>query len=542
MPGTNLPGTNLPGTDLGVALPEDAVDRRPEIAGIEAAETPPRYADHVIPLTAITAAFLVAGLAFAARLFDAIGNPISGRQLTALAAWGWGFAGVALTLLVWGSIILPRAHRSRWPLWQTGVAVLLSAIICCEAVYLAGPGLTEDLADRMSTTGRRCAVQLRVLAEARQDDAATPSLQGIQAALLRAPFAGLTCDAVADVSRQALSQALQGLVAWQLGTAEHEYDTVFIPSVRSLRDAYNEYVVAQLRLVAGISDIRSQQARAWQQYLDRLAHARLSPARVKRRDRPRIEAEVRDMGVQVPSGWNPTDQSTFMEAVATASRQSADAAYNDFIEQRFQEPLPPGLGWDSFCSQPGIQKHWRAAIDASPETPLTPNMGFAAYRQAVYQPRVERLVQPALNNLMASPSAFAPIGRQGEAAHAAVYWVIVPALLIAVTLGGILWHTTRLVGLSWQILLPRGVAWKRWATEACIAAVVAVLLAWQVPGTCFDLAGSCRTGVVEHALRAIGSGLRNTVFVGFDFGYSPPSARDLSGTRLEPLLPPLPSG
>ncbi len=61
------------------------------------------------------------------------------------------------------------------------------------------------------------------------------------------------------------------------------------------------------------------------------------------------------MGVQVPPEWNPADQSTFMEAVATASRRTADASYNDFVMKHFQQALPPGLDWEGFCSQPTIQ-------------------------------------------------------------------------------------------------------------------------------------------------------------------------------------------
>ena len=115
------------------------------------------------------------------------------------------------------------------------------------------------------------------------------------------------------------------MVARRIGTAEQVYDNVFIPSVRSLRDAYNDYVVAQLRLVADIRAIPDQQAQAWQRFLDWLAQAGLSPTRIPRREWPRIAAEARDMGVQVPPDWNPGDQSMFMEAVATAARKTADA-------------------------------------------------------------------------------------------------------------------------------------------------------------------------------------------------------------------------
>jgi hypothetical protein len=269
---------------------------------------------------------------------------------------------------------------------STAAAVLLSALVCSETVYLVGPGLTGLLVDAMSAAERRCAVQLRVLAVAQQDNAAAGVATGVQSALLRAPFAGLSCDGLPVASRDGLAEALQGMVARQAGTAEQVYNNVFIPSVRSLRDAYNEYVAAQLRLVADIRAIPDRQSQAWQRYLDQVGHAGSPANRMPRRDWPRIAAEVRDMGVPVPPEWNPGDQSAFMEAVATASRKAADASYNDYVVKHFQRALPPGLDWEGFLSQPTIQARWRVLIDTPAETNLLPNMGFPAFRQTVYDP------------------------------------------------------------------------------------------------------------------------------------------------------------
>jgi hypothetical protein len=89
----------------------DAVDGPPVETPVanrtRVVETRQLYPGYVIPLTAVTSAFLAIELAFASRLLDAIGNPISERQLAELAAWGWVLSGIALTLLVWGNFILP---------------------------------------------------------------------------------------------------------------------------------------------------------------------------------------------------------------------------------------------------------------------------------------------------------------------------------------------------------------------------------------------------------------------------------------------------
>ena len=218
------------------------MDRPEPVISSRIVETLQRYPAYVIPLAALTAAFLVVDLAFAARLLDTIGGPISEQQLGALAAWGWGLGGVALMLLVWGSFILPRGSRNEWPMRRKGIAFVLSAIVSLETVYLVGPALTGRLEDRATAMERQCAVQLRVLAMARQDNAAATTPPAIQSALISAPYMGFSCDSLPAASRNGLREAMQGMVARRIGTAEQVYDNVFIPSVRSLRDAYNEYV------------------------------------------------------------------------------------------------------------------------------------------------------------------------------------------------------------------------------------------------------------------------------------------------------------
>ena len=164
----------MPDTDLGVPgapQSQNTMDHPHVLSGTRVVETLQLYPAYVIPLAALTAAFLVVELAFAARLLDAVGGPISERQLTELAVWGWGLSGVALTLLVWGSFLLPRSYRSEWSARRNRVVFVLSAIVCWETVYLVGPALTRTSGGSGDRIERQCAVQLRVLAMARQDSA-----------------------------------------------------------------------------------------------------------------------------------------------------------------------------------------------------------------------------------------------------------------------------------------------------------------------------------------------------------------------------------
>ena len=516
----------------------DAIDHPQPVTSSRIVETRQLYPAYVVPLTAVTAALLVVELAFAARLLDMIGGPIGEQQLRALAAWGWGLGGIALILLVCG-FVLPRVSRKGWPIQRRFFAFALSAIVSSETAYLAGPALTGWLEDRTSAMERQCAVQLRVLAMVRQDNAAAIAPPGIQSALIRAPYVGFSCTSLAAASRDELREALQGAVARRIGTAEQVYDNVFIPSVRSLRDAYNEYVSAQLRLVADIRAIPDQQAQTWQRFLDRLAQVGLTPTRVPRRDWSRVAADAGDMGVQIPPEWNPADKPVFMEAVATASRKTADARYNDFVGEHFQEALPPGLDWRSFFSQPGIQAHWRTEIDAPAEAILTPNMGFGAFRQTVYDPRVDRLVQPLLDDLLGPTSGFARDGVQGHAGSVAVHWVMLPSVLFGLALLCILGHGGLLFHLGCQILLCFGEPRRR-AAEVGAAAVVILLVGWLALHGLESSPSGDPAGPIR-ALWTVGSALRTVALASFDFGLAPGTAGDFSGTALDQLLPRLPA-
>jgi hypothetical protein len=260
----------------------------------------------------------------------------------------------------------------------------------------------------------------------------------------------------------------------------------------------------------------------------------LSPTRIPRKDWPRIAAEVRETGVQVPLEWNPGDQLAFVEGVAVASRKTADAAYSDVVMKRFQQALPPGLDWEGFFSQPAIQTRWKALIDAPVDTYLVPNVGFSAFRQIVYDPRVDRLVQPRLNDLLDSPDSFAPDGSRQQAGRAAAYWVVAPSVLLAVSVLFILWHAGRLLDLGCRILLPRISGPKRWAVEVFVAAaIVTLFVAWRTP----DPSEDNRSSDSVSMLGPVGATLRNAVLFDFDFGYDAAFAGDLSETAIEPLLP-----
>ncbi len=533
-------GTSRPSAG---SQPRDIVSQPAVAPGARVVEMQPLYPAYVLPLTAVTLALLLITAAFMARLLDAIARPVSAEQLSTIAGWGWSLLGLGFMLLVWGTAILPRASHKGHSIRSVAPALLISMIVCCETVYLIGPAVIHHVEYRTTATERRCALYLRVLAAAQQEGVPIPLGSGIRMALLAAPITGLSCAHVASASPDGLVSAVRGIATRRLGTAEETYDSAFIPSVRSLRDAYNEYAAAQLRLVNDIQAIPDQQLNAWQRYLEQLAQTGHSLSHIPRSDWARIAAEVRATGIPVPTDWKPTDRASFTSAVATALRQTADAAYNNFVMQRFQQLLPPGLDWDSFYRQSAIQDRWRAMIGAPTTVSLAPNMGFQTFRDLVYEPQLERRVRPELDDLLSAAGNFAPAGRLGRAGAAAAAWVIVPTALLYVTMVCILWQVALLVRLGGLVLLPRADPSMRWAIAGGLAfAFLAITLSPMLGAGSFQTRPAPQVGQrIPPALElfwTLGSGLRQTAFLGFGFGYDPAFAGERDQERLTPLLHP----
>jgi hypothetical protein len=459
---------------------------------------------------AATLALLIVAMAFAAQLLNAIGRPISDDQLLALKDWGLSLTGVALTALVWGSIILPNMSRTGRSFRHSLAVLLLSAAVCVETVWLAGPWLIHRSQANMSAAQRQCAMQLLVSATAQHDGISVPGSGTIPSLVLRAPVLGLHCENLPAISAATLRTALRGMAQQRLGTAEQVYDDLFIPSVQSLRDAYNEYVLAQVRLVDTISSIPEKQSLAWTKYLQQLAQSGLSPGRIPRREWPSVAAKVQAMGLPVPADWNPANRSTFMTASASALRREADTVYSDFVTQHFHANLPTGLDWDTFCSEPTIQNRWLAMIRAPAGVALSPGMGFETFSRNVFEPQLQSVFLAQLENLLGPSATFSATGKFAAAGQVAAAWVTAPAMLLYMIVLCILWHTGRLVHLGCWILLPAVRGSTRLMAQACLIVAAVVPLVW-LPAN-------------QPLLWVIGSELRNTVLLGYDFGYDPGAA------------------
>ena len=456
-------------TPYPAAPPRDMAMRSVPIGPGRVEEAEPRFPSYTPLMLLLSLAYLVLALAFGARVLDAVGTGLSGAQLGTLAIWNRTLFGCALALGLWGTILLPWLETSRLS-WRGRWLALVCAGLVGMAVSIAlqkgaENWLTGTPAGAPVGARERTAVQLSLLAHAsieariavpalglEADQLTSPAGKAFLALLLATEMTRPRVDSPLDTAVRA---AMQAVAAQRVGTAAQVYDNVFVPSVRSLKDAYNAYVAAQTALVDDINAILEQQTLAWNNYLEGLARRGIGLGRLTRTDWPAIATEVRNTGVGVPVDWNPADRATYVAAISTPQRRLADVQYAERLNRLFGTELPPGLEWEQFHANPSVQARWRAAINAPEGATLSPSMGFPAFEQAVYQPMIDQIIQPKLQTVLSPPANYGPGGPMAPIGNAAALRIALPVIALVFILAGVIWHGSALAAYAARMVLPR---------------------------------------------------------------------------------------
>ena len=453
-------------------------------------EAPPRFPSHTLLMLLLGFFYVALDLAFSAHLLDATATRLSEAQIQTIVLWSQALFGCALTLALWGTLVLPRLGRSQLPWYARVLALVLAGIVAMVVSVGAHQLFIARLsADATGVQGRK-AVQLNLMTQALLDArmpvrdvrlppelAVMPAGKAFLAVLLAAELGGATSGLpTADTLRE----AMQALVAQRLGTAAQVYDNIFVPSVRSLKDAFNEYVAAQTALVEDIRAITDKQAQAWNEYQDGLTRRGLVVSRIPRAEWPGMANDARQAGIAVPPDWNPGDRAAFIAAHSAQLRKQADAQYGERLTKLFGAELPPGLEWNQFFTHPIVQARWRTAIGAPETAQLAPTMGFQAFDETVYQPMVERIIEPKLRAVLAPPENFARGGEMEKSGQAAARWIAVPVVALGLSLLGAAWHLCGSVAYAGRVVAPR---WRARGRTVALALVVAGVFILGARGT-----------------------------------------------------------
>ena len=472
-------------------------------------ETGPRFPSHILLMTFFTVLYLAVTLAFRAHLLDSAGYTTT-HQLESTLTWTTVLAGTAIMLTLLDAVMLPVVKDLPWTVWKRRAILSLSIAIGVAVLSWIGQiGISWGI-DHSDGISRRAAAQSYAITQALLDSG--PPLNGLNISreVLASPQ-GKSLAAVVpllvfsggETASDMLENALQTIVAARRGTAAQQYDNIFVPSVRSVKQAYDTYVAAQSKLKDEVTAIADREKRA--------PNTRL----------------------------------------ASLARRNADLAYADRVRNIVGEALPPGLDWDRFYNHPLVQHRWRAAVNAPATTQLSPAMRLDMYTDRVYKPMVERIIQPYLDNLLKPARDFQTRESMDRVGHAAMLWLVVPAIALSTTLAGILWHVAKIISYLNLFAGPRWRFLRRSAITApslliCLLALNSQNAIAQSPSLRI-LEGNLRGPVWlmarisaggEPLLYLLGNTIRKVALAGYDFGYDPFAERNhAEGSPLSQLIP-----
>jgi hypothetical protein len=526
-------------------------------------EAPPRYPPHTMLMLVLSGIFVALALAFSARVLDALPAQLADAQLDTIETWTWLLAGCALTLMLWGTVVFPLLERTGLSWRVRWLALVLAGIVGSSGGMLAQQSLYNALTSDTDGSRARRAVQVHVLnqallaaPEAASSIGFSPDLMGTasgKAFMAMLMVAELRREDSEIARPEALSRLLESLAAQRVGTAAQVYDNIFVPSVRSLRDAFNSYVAAQKALAEEVRSIPDKQNAIWNDYQDNLAKRGLVPARMQRAEWPAAAQELRALGPAMPPDWNPADRAAFATAYSTQLREAADSQYAESVARLVGAPLQPGLEWEQFVAHPEVQARWRKVVDAADGVTLSATMGFQSFQDLIYRPMVDRIVRPKLDRLEAPAAHYTADGAMGQDGKAALRWVVVPALALALMLAAVAWHVGSLAFYLGTVAAPRWRGRRRLILAGLGIAAIALVGA-RGPVTrseCFtrledwiaDEAGpawlAARGAVEAESLVYLwGNRVRRIAFGSHEFGMAPrPRPQGDDQTRLEKLIP-----
>jgi hypothetical protein len=522
------------------------------VAGVRAlANRPPVW----VPAMAVaTVLYLVLELSFNARLLDVTGGQATAAQISSIEKWGRVISGLAFTLFVWGSFILPWAFpgkgRPSWGRVRLIGALVLSAALCMQQVYHHERSLVDRVVERSDGVQRRAAVQLQTLSAAILSGSAAVEGVDLDAGQLARPegktflamfpFVALSVPGLQSRTDAVIAEAIRRTMVSANGP-EISYDEGFIPSVQALHTLYMAYETVASAYRTAVAGIPGQTAQAWNAYAPQLARLPKGPdGGIPRPYWTALQDQVRGTGVPVSAGWNPVDRAGFEATLAHRLQAETSSAYRTQLQRNLGTVLPSDLSWEAFAASVPMQERWHHLL-GTPATvigAISPTMGFEFYRERIWQPTLDAAVQARLQAVTAPSSDFADGGCQERLGRDAMEFLAVPPIALGFSLLGALFHLFKAANylLRWR---NPSLRWRK--TRVALPVVALALAAFLSANTvsasqAFSILQSATASAhgpiglpislgVRWAVQAqpwfypINETIRRTLMLGYGFGY-----------------------
>lgn len=397
-------------------------------------------------LVALTIIYLAFEMAFNARLLDVVGGAATKDQIHNIEIFGRCLSGIAVALVVF-QLRLRKRNKSGGNS-PSGFAIFLVCLAAAALTYFAIQKVVETLVERSSSSFRHASLNIILVQRALVDGGA--ELDGLEggkdvfakpegkAFLALFPVMAVAVERLDEKIRDAKLQLIARQVDQRLGGVKSYYKS-YVRAVNDTKRKWGAYSGAP-----GASDmsaeIKRRQDSAWQDYLSKLGRRGWTPSTVPRNARNSVVKQVRTR-VSVPRDWNPSDEQTFRNVVASqAQKRTGDGSVTVKGIR-----IPAGLGFAAFFAQPVIQDELRSEMKFAKGLVLQTSYASANdFMRLVFQPTVHDLSKQELQHYDEPVSTYEDWGKNAERGIDAARAAIVPPVALLFSLSGAVFHFAKL--------------------------------------------------------------------------------------------------
>jgi hypothetical protein len=406
-----------------------------------------------LAMFAVTATYLLFEVAFAARLLDVVGSTTDLAEIERIEMSGRVISGIALTLVVWSWLVLPRLRSrpadTRYRNWLAGVWLSLSAAACVALMYLLQEGILELITQRSDAPQRQAAAVLTLVSASSQSglveldgldltsiDRDAPELKAFYALL---PALALSVSDLETKTAQSLRQLLTYQVEDRIGSFETFFNQSYLPAQNLIKDSWNGYLEISDAYAKALQQLRENQDTAYRQYRQGLG--RYTPTTLPSRAYPNLRRQLQQSGVPVPWDWHPTDRDGFYNAIARDTLARIDPPYFRAMQSAFGTRLPHDLTAATFFAHPAVQEVWRNGLAITHPIPLDIDLTPDQVHSQIYQPWIDAVVAEEHLRYVAPVSDFEKNGPWYDQGNHAVRVAFIPMIALSFSLVGAAVHS-----------------------------------------------------------------------------------------------------
>jgi hypothetical protein len=415
-------------------------------------------------VASLTLVYLLFEFGFNSRLLDAVGGLTGGDSTKNIEIWGRCLSGFAVALAFY-----PIFLNLKTDYFTKFFIVSGATLVIVISVFFAEKHLVDSIVDRSSPEQRYAASNLIFFQHMlmthhaeigdiamSNDDWAAPDGKAFMATF---PLMMLSID---NINKRIVSQRakmMRQMANERYGGLNVNFNR-YVDSLTQMQNSYNnQYIKACNAIFHAISDTQNQQNKAWKRYINSLAKYRWSPNSVPYRYYGRVGSNVRNAGVPVPSGWEPSDRYAFNVAVANKVKNEATRRYDEGMSREAGVSVPPGLSPDAFFANRAVKTKWLNSLHYPLSVDIRPNIQSAAeFNRVVYSPVLDRTVEDQLKKYDAPVRDFSDGRRLEKFGKDSMRALVAPPLALMFSIAGVMVHLMKIFLMAVQGVTGRAFA------------------------------------------------------------------------------------